>query len=530
MKLNQHIISTLVSLLILLICAISLISALNPYGSATSPDSLAYLDIAANIKDGHGWVASDLSLNNAGLYHFVENRVWPPLYSSLMAIVVSDPFDTQAVSLISLILLFLTAVLIFIILVKYHHWLVALPSTLMVMIGLPMITVYTYAWSETLFIPLLLIAALSAINFIENARRPYLYRFIWLGSLILALVLLAFTRYIGVALALIILAPMAQIIRQRDSRGAWFILIGTIFYAMLVGYLMISNYQIAGSVTGSQRTPSDTGFLENALAAQGVLGTIWPSSLAQMGVALIFAMGLTYVMMRASEDAGHDVSASHPIVAIKILLWAGGLYIVSLLLMRSHSQFDDIDVRLMAPAFPLLMIAIILLPRLFVSKKRSAVLICVLPFFLLSSFALKGYAQFNASRENWKNHNSPGHFMIGNLRYNNFTQNPATDSIRFIFNEVLSPQGVVVVMSRPLIWRFMTRRATFSSPAPLTGSSFEKMSALADGSLLILNQDDLPQFELLIAEQRMSYEGIKIGDVVGVKLPLKSAKSPVVGD
>ncbi len=51
---KQHLIIHIMSVILILAFATIVISALTPYGAATTPDSLHYLDIARNIKQGHG--------------------------------------------------------------------------------------------------------------------------------------------------------------------------------------------------------------------------------------------------------------------------------------------------------------------------------------------------------------------------------------------------------------------------------------------------------------------------------------------
>ena len=58
--LSRHAVSTLV----ILIFSVAVVRALTPFGSATTPDSLSYLDIAKNIKSGRGYLATDHSLEN----------------------------------------------------------------------------------------------------------------------------------------------------------------------------------------------------------------------------------------------------------------------------------------------------------------------------------------------------------------------------------------------------------------------------------------------------------------------------------
>ena len=52
-----------VSIVPLALLVIFLIQSLTPYGSATSPDSISYLDTAFNIKEGNGLVTTNVSFD-----------------------------------------------------------------------------------------------------------------------------------------------------------------------------------------------------------------------------------------------------------------------------------------------------------------------------------------------------------------------------------------------------------------------------------------------------------------------------------
>lgn len=49
----------LLSVPVILVLAIVLGTVLTPFGSATTPDSIDYLDVAGNIKHGRGFLPTD---------------------------------------------------------------------------------------------------------------------------------------------------------------------------------------------------------------------------------------------------------------------------------------------------------------------------------------------------------------------------------------------------------------------------------------------------------------------------------------
>ena len=204
----------LISLPVLLFFSILMVNALTPYGSATSPDSLSYLDVAGNLKMGRGLSASDFSLDKAGTSAVVPQRTWPPAYPLALSGFIENSRDVRGAANLSKIFLFATSIGIFLLLSTQVYWAIALGGSILISLSLPMVLVYTYAWSETLFIPLLITTVYSAIGYTSDSLSPS-RRFGWMALLLSGLILLAYTRYIGIALVLLI--PAVFILSRKDK-------------------------------------------------------------------------------------------------------------------------------------------------------------------------------------------------------------------------------------------------------------------------------------------------------------------------
>ena len=152
------------SISIILVTSWIVVSSLTPYGSATSPDSLAYMDIANNIKNGKGFLETDFSLDNAGAHTFKAIRYWPPLYAGLLSVFINNASDVATISIISRILLGIGIVFIFLITYEVIGPIALIP-TLLLCFTVPIITIYTYAWSETLFLPVFILNSLQGMIF-----------------------------------------------------------------------------------------------------------------------------------------------------------------------------------------------------------------------------------------------------------------------------------------------------------------------------------------------------------------------------
>ena len=147
-----------VAFLVILVFSLLLVRFLTPFGSATTPDSLNYLDMARNYKSGIGVLATDRSLDNHDGMLYREEKLWPPLYPLTLAASAFKLPDVVTASHLSSVLLALTALIAYLLLAPVMKWYFALSAAMLLCLTVPLITVYTYAWSETLFIPLLLLA------------------------------------------------------------------------------------------------------------------------------------------------------------------------------------------------------------------------------------------------------------------------------------------------------------------------------------------------------------------------------------
>ncbi len=164
---RKYLINYLLPIIFICLFALIVVSVITPYGSATTPDSISYLDCASNIKKGNGIVFTDHSLINANKRSFNKLTWWPPMYAVALALFSSNISNTISASYLSSFLLFISAGIVYLILSASIRWYVALIAALLFCISLPILTTYTYAWSETLFIPMLLLSVWSAINYLN---------------------------------------------------------------------------------------------------------------------------------------------------------------------------------------------------------------------------------------------------------------------------------------------------------------------------------------------------------------------------
>jgi 4-amino-4-deoxy-L-arabinose transferase-like glycosyltransferase len=154
-------------------------------GVTLSPDSINYMSIAKIINTGKitdGLVAT-----------------WPPFFPMLIALI--NPFGfaaEESARIISVIMYIILVITIFLLAKATAGRLVAHLTSISMLFFAPILFVYSFSWSETVFITLCAVSVLFLNKFLKSTdiQKSYVY-LIW-GGVFTGLALL--TRYVGVAL------------------------------------------------------------------------------------------------------------------------------------------------------------------------------------------------------------------------------------------------------------------------------------------------------------------------------------------
>jgi hypothetical protein len=448
-----------------------------------------------------------------------EVKLWPPLYPLTLAASAFKLPDVVTVSRLSAALLALTAVLAYLLLAPVMKWYFALSASMLLCLTVPLITVYTYAWSETLFIPLLLLAVWASTRYLdaEAADAGRKYRF--LGVLVLSLVALAYTRYIGIALSLLLPATFLLCGKKRSALPAFVVAAGA--YAAAVGYLLVSNYRVTGSITGGVRSPSDITLRENLFDMLSVLDANIPSSplvqllilVAAMCIALVYARRVT---LRAQPQP-QPVSYRH---TRNILLFVGVLYTGVLFVLRMYRDFDMLDMRLLAPALVVLWLLMLIVLAQLKPVNIMHIVAQVLLWFCVIMFPVKGYTRFQESIHSWHVLGSPNHRANAGVSYMNYTSTQLANPARKLLAGLLSGDAVVVA-ERPLIFEFMSGKRSLQLPETIDIDVIDKFNALPAGSLILLPNDKQQKGLLkLRLEYNLIYEYLQLGQRIAVRTPI----------
>ncbi len=168
-----------------IIAAVLVLAATSKYGAGLSPDAVAYLYAAESFKDGRGFLYFGYS---------TPMIQWPPLFPAVIALVSALGLSAAAAArVINAVVFGLTVVLSGFWFRNHIRFIpLAITGTLAVLLSVPLLTVSGYAWSEPLFVFLVVSFLLSTEKyFIEGKKKSY-----WLSALFAAMACLA--RYVGV--------------------------------------------------------------------------------------------------------------------------------------------------------------------------------------------------------------------------------------------------------------------------------------------------------------------------------------------
>ncbi len=481
----------LVFLLLIISASVVLSIKLMPHGGATTPDSLSYLDVAQNLSEGRGLVTLNTALDNPTTY--VPSTTWPPLYSATLALMGGGKAPTVwTARSLNTLLLCISATLIFLIAFRLSRPTAALMASLTFVLLATSLAVYTYVWSEALFMPLSIAAFSATLIFLTHAETSA-------GSKMTAVYLLlavlfasaAFlTRYIGAVFVLLVVAS-AFLARgtalTRLYRGAT----AAILAAACTMPLLYRNLTLTGHISGSIRPPSHTSLTTN-LADLGsalftnLIGSPW------LALVVILGLGVAAVSYRQPSPEGTPSVRSLDRATAWAAAWAVA-YLVTLALLRSWKSFDPIDTRLIAPATPFVVIAV---TALAVRAGRSAGSLplrgAVLAPFIVWGAALvySGVTITAHATEAWKARFAPGFIAHGAYTYTNFTANPQLTATKKLTDTLLKhdPEAILLY-HHPILLHFISGAPVRAVPkAKLTAEDIRRINKVGPhGYLAVLD-------------------------------------------
>lgn len=346
---------------LVLACAAALaVLVANISGIATGDDGVGYRAIADSLVEGGGYG------------YFLEDPVtiWPPVWPALMALVARlTPLDTMGAAIA-----LNAAVAAGVVLSGNHLLRLVLDDRRLVMAG----TVVMALGPATIGLGHVLMTDM-AFALVTLWWMTALARFRRNGSVVVLLaasllVWLGFgLRYVGLVLIptgglwLVIGPAKDWLLRLRDAA----------FYGAVAAVVPISwmmrNHAIDGTFTG-ERNPSARGFIDNCMDAAATLGRFLLPGLGNGFVKVWAAVGLvvlaaaavvTWRVLRSTPGPVMPRLWSFAAQPLGLVLLFAGTYLLYMIYVRTTTALNQLDTRLLFPAYlPLVICALALLERI----------------------------------------------------------------------------------------------------------------------------------------------------------------------
>jgi hypothetical protein len=510
----------------LLLATVRLAQWLMPSGAATTPDSVAYLAMAQNIARGAGLTVPNVGLEGAPA---VPLTLWPPLYPLFVsAFLPLARAPEQAASLAN------TAALAGLVLLSYllcRRWLPQLAAAggALVVVLLPaMQLIYSYAWSEALCAPLLLLCFLALLRFgdAEDGSR-WQAGIAWLGLAAAACILCIHTRYAAVAFV----PPLAATVLFLRPRLALPARAGLAAGAILlvaagVAPLMLHNLAVSGHLSGGERgaPPQSLGGYLEGLAAS-FSGYMFRGQPWLVAVPLV-AHGLLAWFWRSRPGAADPADRARSRRQDGAALPLGWVlaYLAAITLM-GRSQHIDNDARMLALIVPLMMLTVLAASAAL--ARRAGGVLGWLPLSAWAAWCLfNSAASMIESHSEWRSQGAPIYRQYGadSAIYNNFTRNPHM----LPWLEIAGAArlgGTVFCDCNALAIQFVTGTRTRQLPEHMNAATVARIDTLAEGrGVMIASRARVTgQLEPLYGPGLRGLKQLPVGDKYGImvlELPL----------
>jgi len=303
------------------------------HGIGISPDSVGYMAVAENLLKGKGFISYSGEL-------FI---VQPPMYPIAIAAFsfFSGLSPVKSTLLLNLLLLPLTTYvsgkLAFLI---TKSFLVSLLVCFSIVFGVPINHVFTYAWSEPLFIFLLTFALLYMVKFIDSDKKKYLV------ICSISVGFLTITRYVGIfiiiAFLMLLFLDIGKKVIKRRNEIDLFLFISS----SPICFWAVRNYNLSGSFFGRSRNPLHS-FSEHSLGFVNTVTSwfIFPVNYFQnKTLSFLVAFLLIFILL----VIGVKEIANLKVLSLVVLIF---LYLLLLFIACVSTHQNLIDNRLLSPIF-----------------------------------------------------------------------------------------------------------------------------------------------------------------------------------
>ncbi len=437
-----------------MLIAVILLLSHTPGGAALSMDSLSYVQVARNILFGNGISLPTFAMQGEGL---TPMTVWPPGYPMILSVAlalgsVAGAPTEAAIAALNVALLLTSAAIFFFLLRRTVSATVAGIVTLAMVLMPSSQLVYTYAWSECLFLPLCLMGYWCLLRTLDEVDGRQL---VATCLMVVSFLAATYVRYVGVAFIGAAVAGLvlfgAESLRGRLTRPA----AASAAFALGLAPLFWRNVRSSGELSGMDRGASDAGFTADVADLIGLVYLDFVNQPLLVGLTVFLASGaaIAWLWVRGgrTEAPGSSLNAAAIRPTILPFLFAVGYF--AFLLVSRQIQVIDLDTRMLSVAVPFLLLAAVGAYHLLCSRASQAASMIpfVLPILLLVWNAVGTHQSILAG---WRESGEPGR-VLGGLY-------PSISAHRFApLREVASsfPMApgaeIFTDISRPMVFQFL---------------------------------------------------------------------------
>ena len=482
-----------------------LVLSLTPQNIATTPDSISYLDTAQHIRAGAGLVSTNyVFAAEQGLTPF---RIWPPLYPAMLSVfpsIVSDPLFTAVQA--AMFILSLNSLLVFFILRKTIGNVLSFLAVTAVMLSSANIIISTYAWSESLFITMLLLSILFSLNCYQAAEDSKKYR-LYANLFLLAVALsgIFYTRYIGLVFGFIL--PLSWLFLPYRNKYLQAYIVSFLWFSILVGGLLLRNYFL-GDVTGGDvldkaRQASSLSVLENAWAVLDSLYLLIPNNITLVLAVLLASIALAFAIkkffLKKLFISNVKISTEQIKYHVLLLIMIVVVYVGTLIVLRSITNFEEIRIRYIAVMSPCLIMLIFIflswsIHSVFHSWRSFALVAVNVAVALL--IVIQGVLVFNATKLNWKQYGTPNMPVTGSktsIFYSHLTTQSNVARISQIIGAIGADREDIIITEKPKLPAFISGMKFRRLNGGITQESLEKLEKSKEKGILLATQHQSKQ-------------------------------------
>jgi 4-amino-4-deoxy-L-arabinose transferase-like glycosyltransferase len=324
---------------------------LTPFGVGIYVDTLYYVSSAHNLLAGIGLGRV------TGLGDFKPMTHYPPFYSYILALfrLLGLPELTTA-RWVSIIGFSLSIILIG--LIVYHRTrsnFFSLFSAFLILISNPILRIYSWAMTESLYIVLML----ASLLFLAVYLRTPLHRWLIITSILVSLALL--TRYVGFALlgtfCLVLLLNPQFVWRKRlQDLGIFLCITSLPILLWLVRNWMVSDTLTNRVLKWHPISHENISFLLKAVASWGLLPQrlmVGHETLASAGVVLAIAIIAISWLIKSVPKSDH--APGQEFISLLAAWLYAGLLIISLFLLDATTRLEN---RILLPLYVLVILLI----------------------------------------------------------------------------------------------------------------------------------------------------------------------------